>query len=273
MDATALQAYLSQRADEPVYLLLEGGAQSAEEFQQFSTTHSADLYSLYLHPQLHEARDYGPWLFVIRSPSLLKKYMDELSGIVGVIISASRPGALAVQLSSACTVIRPDGKTALLRFYNHHVMTLLAGCRETEWQTLLFNKITQWWIAVEEEWVPLSLPEQSEKPARDSTIRLNASQWRKITDSTEVTSVLKQWQRYPDSQYFPVCAQRDMVIKALGKARDSGMPPGADKKLYSLVYLNGNKKMLESEPVFSQLEHVRRGEISLSQLLMKYKNQ
>jgi len=57
------------------------------------------------------------------------------------------------------------------------------------------------------------------------------------------------------------------VVKALRKAKEAGLTEGADNKLYALYYLDGGKKRLESVEMQDPLQKVRRGEISLAQVL------
>ncbi|WP_235896339.1 DUF4123 domain-containing protein [Yersinia rochesterensis] len=246
---------------------MEGGAQSPEEFQAFYAAYSSDLYSLFLHPQLTDARNYGPWLFAVDDREKLPKYMADTPGIAGVIISSCYPGSLAAQLSYGCTMIRPDNTTALIRFYTRHVISLLAQCDEQEWHTFLFQDIVQWWAPSEEAWRQITIKPSKVENARNRTLKLDEEIWQQIADKPAISTVLTQWQKMPSSQHFPPCAQRDMVIKALDKAQIAGMADGVDSKLYALYYLNGGKKVLESEEMQISLRNVSEGKVSLVQIL------
>lgn len=99
-------------------------------------------------------------------------------------------------------------------------------------------------------------------------MRLNDEIWQQIADKLEVSSVLTQWQKMPMSQHFTPCVQRDMVIKALGKAKIAGITTPLDQKIYALYYLNGGKKSLESEEMQGALLRVSQGKISLADVLL-----
>ncbi|MFZ1872453.1 MAG: DUF4123 domain-containing protein, partial [Chania sp.] len=241
MDITVLLQAIPETDDCHLYLLIEGGAQTAEGFQAFYTAHSSAMSSLFLHPQLTDARTYGPWLFALEKKEQLGEYLKNTPGIVGVIVSPRLPGSLAIQLSNACTIICPDKSTALIRFYSRHVLNTLVQCHEQEWHYFLFKDIAQWWTPIEGNWQPVTLVPSTAENARERTVRLNEEIWQQIADKPEVSTVLAQWQKMPASQHFPPCAQRDMVIKALDKAQAAGLDAGPDRKLYALYYLNGGK--------------------------------
>lgn len=154
-----------------------------------------------------------------------------------------------------------------MRFYTRHVINLLAQCGEQEWHNLLFKDIVQWWSPFEYGWQQIIIKPPKTKNARDHTLRLDDDIWQQIADKPAVSSVLIQWQNMPTSQHFPPCIQRDMVIKALDKAQVAGMTPGVDSKLYALYYLNGGKKILESEVMQISLQNVKQGKVSLAQIL------
>lgn len=145
---------------------------------------------------------------------------------------------LAVQLSHGCTIVQPDGSTALTRFYASHVMETLAQCADCDWHAFLFNGITQWWFPGETQWQMLAIkPPEANKPT-NHIIRLDKATWEQITDKPEVTSVLREWQKMPTSRAFPPCAQRLMVIKALKRAECLKLDKSRDRILYALFFLN-----------------------------------
>jgi len=269
MDTTALLAALPTSIEENICLLFEAGAQPEADFLAFKAKHENRLHSLYIHPQLAEFQDYGPWLLEIDNKVQLKGYLDTLPGCVAVIGSTRYPPSLAVQLSRGCTIVQPDGSTALVRFYASHVIEILAGCAREDWHAFLFNGITQWWLPGEAQWQSLRIaPSETEHPA-DHVIRLDKVTWQQIADKPEVTSVLNEWQKMPASKGFPPCAQRLMVVKALSKAEGVGLEKPADQMLYALCYLNGGKRMLVSETVCKLLPSVIAGKQSLRELLVR----
>lgn len=267
MDVTKMMQALPESTDTHLFLLLEGGAQTPNAFQDFYNEHASTLYSLYLHPQLAGIRNYGPWLFALKNKETLLPYIDSTPGITAVIASPRSGGALAVQLSAACTLISPNGAAALVRFYTRDVMSLLASRNDREWHSMLFRGISQWWTPEGNGWHPVNILPSLVINARDSAIRLNKEEWQYIADEPVVTSVLTAWQKLPSSKHFSPCTQRDMVKKALIKACEAKMKAGIEQKLYALFYLTGGKNFVESGAIQSALENVVQGKVSLEKVL------
>lgn len=267
MDTTAIFQALPDDKNVHIYLLFEAGVQPLDEFQIFRSEHAASMYSLYLHPQLKELQEYGPWLLEVDDRTHLSGYLDVLPGIVGIIVAHRHLSSIAIQLSRGCTVVKPDNHTSLLRFYAQHVLSILALSADSEWHAFLFQDIRQWWIPGKEAWKPLTIPASVALNPKDNIVRLDKKSWQQIADKPEVSSVLAQWQKMPSVQYFPPCVQRDMVVKALGKAKEAGLTEGAECKIYALYYLNGGNKVLESEEMQVSLRNVSDGKISLKQVL------
>ncbi|HEY2452107.1 MAG TPA: DUF4123 domain-containing protein [Scandinavium sp.] len=269
MDSSELIAALPVRSDELVCLLFEAGAQPEEDFLAFKAKHEDRMHSLYIHPQLTEFQNYGPWLLEIDNSEQLPGYLASVPGCAAVIVSTRYPSLLAVQLSRGCTIVQPNGSTELSRFYASHVIEVLAQCAESDWHTFLFNDISQWWFPEEMQWQALNIkPSEVVVPA-DHIIKLDKATWQQIADKPEVTSVLNEWQKMPTSKAFPPCAQRLMVIKALGKADGLGLVKLEDRTLYALCYLNGGKKMLEAESVSRSLPAVVSGKLKLAAVLAR----
>lgn len=268
MDSSELIAALPGRTEEIICLLFEAGAQPEEDFLAFKAKHEDRMHSLYIHPQLTEFQNYGPWLLEIDNAERLPDYLASLQGCAAVIVSARFASLLAVQLSRGCTIVQPDGSTELTRFYASHVMELLAQRADCDWHTFLFNGITQWWFPGEMKWQPLDIiPSEVEMPT-NHIIRLDKATWQQITDKPEVTSVLSEWQKMPTSRAFPPCAQRSMVIKALNKSKESGLLSAADQKVYALYYLSGGRQELESDALRAALPNVMNGTQSLAEVLV-----
>ncbi|MCT9842896.1 DUF4123 domain-containing protein [Enterobacter sp. FS01] len=267
MDVTKMMQALPESTNTHLFLLLEGGAQTSDAFQDFYNEHASALHSLYLHSQLAEFRNYGPWLFALKNKEVLQRHIDSMPGLTAVIASSRSGGALAVQLSAACTIISPNGAAALVRFYTRDVMSLLASRNDREWHSMLFRGVSQWWSPEENGWYPINIPSSLVINARDSAIRLNKEEWQYMADEPVVTSVLKAWQKLPSSQNFAPCVQRNMVKKSLNKACEAKMKAGTEQKLYALFYLNGGKKILASGTMQSALENVALGKVSLEQVL------
>ncbi|MBD8105826.1 MULTISPECIES: DUF4123 domain-containing protein [Erwiniaceae] len=268
MDSSELIAALPGRTEEIICLLFEAGAQPEEDFLAFKAKHEDRMHSLYIHPQLTEFQNYGPWLLEIDNAERLPDYLASLQGCAAVIVSARFASLLAVQLSRGCTIVQPDGSTELTRFYASHVMEVLAQRADCDWHTFLFNGITQWWFPGEMKWQPLDIiPSEVEMPT-NHIIRLDKATWQQITDKPEVTSVLSEWQKMPTSRAFPPCAQRSMVIKALNKSKESGLLSAADQKVYALYYLSGGRQELESDALRAALPNVMNETQSLAEVLV-----
>ncbi|GAA3897758.1 hypothetical protein GCM10022405_23740 [Gibbsiella dentisursi] len=267
MDSTELITALSCSSDENISLLFEAGAQPEADFLAFKEQHAHRLHSLYIHPQLTEFQNYGPWLLEIDNAEQLPDYLTSLPGCAAVIVSTRYPSMLAVQLSRGCTIVRPDGTTALTRFYASHVMEVLARCADCDWHAFLFDGIRQWWFPGERQWQRLSItPSEVEYPT-NHIIRLNNTHWQQIADPPEITSVLNEWQKMTTSKMFPPCAQRLMVMNALNKAERVGLEKTKERVLYALFYLNGGKKILESDALRAVLPDVVAGVKSLAEVL------
>lgn len=246
MDITALLQTWPNNRNAHIYLLFEAGAQTLEDFRIFHAEHASSMYSLYIHPQLEEFQDYGPWLLEAENQTQLNGYLDILPGIVGIIVAHRHLSSVAIQLSRGCTVVGPDDHTSLVRFYAQHVLKILALSAESDWHAFLFRDIERWWVPVKDGWEQIIIPASVAFKPVNQVVHLEKESWQQIADKPEVSSVLTQWQKMPSSQLFPPCAQRDMVVKALRKAKDAGLPEGTNSKLYALYYLNGEKAMLES---------------------------
>lgn len=269
MDSEDMLCGLPENETEHLYLLFEAGVQTPEAFQNFYAQHQPMLHSLYIHPQLIEFKEYGPWLLAVENKERLAEYLETLPGCVGVVASPRYLSSVAIQLSRGCTLVGPNRRTALVRFYASQVIRPLAECADQEWHAFLFRDITQWWTPGEEGWQPVIVLPSTVENAREPIIRLDDKIWQQIADKPDVSAVLREWQKMPASQHFPPCAQREMVVKALSKALAAGLTVPSDQKLYALYYLNGGKKTLESDAVCDILPKVSLGKISLIQVLKK----
>lgn len=267
MDITGLLAALPARKEETICLLFEAGAQPEADFLTFKAKHEKRLHSLYIHPQLMDFQNYGPWLLDVDDKEQLKKYLDVLPGCTAVITSTRYTPSLAVQLSRGCTIVPPEGTAVLARFYASHVIEVLAARADRDWHACLFSDITQWWFPGETHWQLLSIAASNIEYPRDHIIRLDEATWQQISDKPEVSGVLKAWQQMPTCQNISPCARRLMVLKALNKAEKAGLEKPADRMLYALCYLNGGKGVLESEGFCTALPRVIHGQIRLSQAI------
>lgn len=266
MDKTLLLSTLPDCVNQNIYLLFEAGAQSRESFQAFHAQSTSNLYSLYLHPQLTEFQLYGPWLLRVNNKTQLARFTDEIPGCTGVVLSHRHLSSLAIQLSRGCTIVAPDGTTALVRFYARHVIDVLAQAGEQDWHAFLFRDITQWWVPGERQWQRLFITAAGETLA-NPIIHLDQKSWQDISDPPLIGNILQQWQKMSAARHFPPCTQRAMVLKAVKKAQSAGLSSPQDQTLYAFYYLSGGKVLLESELLDPLLHQVNRGEKGLRDAL------
>lgn len=272
MDMTTLLQSVCREDEYHFSLLIEGGTQTADVFAVLRAQHKSEMFPLYIHPQLYQAKDYGPWLLDIKHKEKFGEYISKTPGIVGVIVSTRSSSALAIQLANGCSIITPDGTTALVRFHAHHVLSTLALQNEQEWHALLFNGITQWWVPAKEGWQPIEIPASTIENPSDHKVRLSEEVWQQIADKREVSSVLREWQKMPMSQHFTPCIQRDMVIKALRKAVEAGVATPLNQKVYALYYLNGGRAKLESDSLRVAVPNIVNGTLTLADVLVNLAN-
>lgn len=256
--------------EESVYLLFEAGAQELASFKSFYAQHSDILFSLYLHPQLTAYQDYGPWLLEVKELTQLKTYLNSLPGCIAILTSTLPLSSVAIQLSRGCTIVTPDGRSELVRFYASHVIELLVQCVNEPWYNWLFREISQWWVPGETQWQPLVIMPVVWDMFSNPVVRLNRAIWQQITDKPAVTATLNEWQKMPVSRQYPACTQRLMVIKALKKSEEAGLSSPQDQKLYALYYLSGGRDVLESDALTAALANVVQGRETLADLLLRY---
>lgn len=272
MDMTTLLQSVCREDEYHFSLLIEGGTQTADVFTALHAQHKSEMFPLYIHPQLYQAKDYGPWLLNIKHKEKFGEYISKTPGVVGVIVSTRSSSALAIQLANGCSIIRPDGTTALVRFHAHHVLSILALQNEQEWHALLFNGITQWWVPAKEGWQPIEIPASTNENPSVHKVRLSEEVWQQIADKPEVSSLLREWQKMPMSQHFTPCIQREMVIKALKKAKEAGVATPLDQKVYALYYLNGGRAKLESDSLRVAVPNIVNGTLTLADVLVNLAN-
>lgn len=204
-------------------------------------------------------------------PNTLPMKMAQFPQVITVIFSSLELKAFAMQLAWGCTLVKPNLETIVSRFYVHAVMPVLASCQKEDWHYYLFSGTTMWWHQTLSDWQPTDIATKAQPKNHDKTVYLDdETAWQQIDDDPEVKSVLAQWQQMPMSQHFPPCIQRQKVIQALQKASGAGMRNGADKKLYALLYLDGQKLILTSDFVASKLELINQGKFSLQRVLFDY---
>lgn len=222
-------------------VLLESANLTAEQRAQMSAN---PFLPLYLHDDLFELINLGPWIWYCspQDESLLHELV--LQGhVAGLIESMLPPNSLQQQLALGVRVIIPDGNASqLLRFYTPHALPLLIEQHDAPWYGGLFGGIDRWWVyECEDRWRELTLSVSQAKPA---PVRLTPTLYQALLGSEDENRLLALWQEGDHIRHFPACERMAMVRKALGKANAAGATE-AQKLLWALVWLEGGKAALE----------------------------
>ncbi|MCE9872953.1 DUF4123 domain-containing protein [Hafnia alvei] len=252
------------------FVLFESGSLPLRVFRQINEMSSASLRTLYSHPDLYSLIPYGPWLLKIESnndPSL--DVLIQHDGVLGLLLSSLTLTELADQLSYGCVVKQPNNKGIVLRFYNPSALPKLARRSDLPWHYPLFSGIKQWWFPHRgAEWQQLSFTPVSAKYATlVKIVHLDEALFSELTGDTEVTVVLKMWQKFPQSHSCPRCVRRDRVFHALELATQNFLQTSSDRRIFALCYLLYGKKGLESEQMSNALQRVHQDKVALSQAL------
>ncbi|MFE8729025.1 DUF4123 domain-containing protein [Aeromonas hydrophila] len=221
--------------------LLEAAHLSAEQRERLSE----ELFlPLYLHDDLFELVNLGPWLWQCsqKDEGLLAELAKQ-GHVVGLIDSERPVEALQEQLALGARVIEPNGKfSILLRFYTPDALPLLLDQQDAPWLSGLFGGINRWWLReCSGNWrelvlsIPLSEPE---------LVQLTPTLYQALEGSPQAHRLLALWQSGENIGQFPPCERMAMVRKALDKAKQTGATD-AQLMLWGLAYLEGGRSALE----------------------------
>ena len=223
--------------------LLEAAHLSAEQRERLS---EGLFLPLYLHDDLFELVNLGPWLWQYsqQDEGLLAE-LAEQGHVVGLIDSERPVEALQEQLALAARVIEPNGKfSMLLRFYTPDALLLLLDQQDAPWLGGLFGGINRWWLReCNGDWHELAL---SIPPAEPELIQLTPALYRALEGSPQAHRLLALWQSGENIAQFPPCERMAMVRKALDKAKQAGATD-AQLMLWGLAYLEGGRAALEEQ--------------------------
>lgn len=221
--------------------LLEAAHLSAEQRERLS---EGLFLPLYLHDDLFELVNLGPWLWhcSLQDGGLLAE-LAEQGHVVGLIDSERPVEALQEQLALGARVIEPGGKfSMLLRFYTPDALPLLLEQQDAPWLGGLFGGINRWWLReCNGNWrelvlsIPLSEPE---------LVQLTPALYQALEGSPQAHRLLALWQSGENIGQFPPCERMAMVRKALDKAKQTGATD-AQLMLWGLAYLEGGHSALE----------------------------
>ncbi len=223
--------------------LLEAAHLSAEQRERLSV---GRFLPLYLHDDLFELVNLGPWLWhCSQQDEGLLAELAEQGHVVGLIDSERPVEALQEQLALGARVIEPNGKfSMLLRFYTPDALPLLLDQQDAPWLGGLFGGINRWWLReCNGNWreLVLSIP-----PAEPELIQLTPALYRALEGSPQAHRLLALWLSGENIAQFPPCERMAMVRKALDKAKQAG---ATDAQLvhWGLAYLEGGRSALEEQ--------------------------
>lgn len=221
--------------------LLEAAHLSAGQREKLS---EGQFLPLYLHDDLFELVNLGPWLWLCsqQDEGLLAE-LAEQGHVVGLIDSEQPVEALQEQLALGARVIEPGGKfSMLLRFYTPDALPLLLEQQDATWLGGLFGGINRWWLReCNGNWRELDL---SVPPAEPVLVQLTPALYQALEGSPQAHRLLTLWQSGENIAQFPPCERMAMVRKALDKAKQAGATD-AQLMLWGLAYLEGGRSALE----------------------------
>ena len=224
-------------------VLLEAAHLSAEQREKLI---EGRFLPLYLHDDLFELVNLGPWLWQSsqQDEGLLAE-LAEQGHVVGLIDSDRTLETLQEQLALGARVIEPGGKfSMLLRFYTPDALPLLLDQQDAPWLGGLFGGISRWWLReCNGDWRELAL---SIPPAEPELIQLTPALYQALEGSPQAHRLLALWQSGENIAQFPSCERMAMVCKALDKAKQAGATD-AQLMLWGLAYLEGGRAALEEQ--------------------------
>lgn len=221
--------------------LIEAAHLSAEQREKMS---EGRFLPLYLHDDLFELVNLGPWLWQSsqQDEGLLAE-LAEQGHVVGLIDSDRTVEKLQEQLALGARVIEPGGKySMLLRFYTPDALPLLLEQQDAPWLGGIFGGISRWWLReCNGNWRELDL---SIPPAEPVLVQLTPALYQALEGSPQAHRLLDLWQSGDNIAQFPPCERMAMVRKALDKAKQAGATD-AQLMLWGLAYLEGGRSSLE----------------------------
>lgn len=173
-----------------VVALLEAAYLSAEQRERLS---EGQFLPLYLHDDLFELVNLGPWLWQCsqQNEGLLAE-LAEQGHVVGLIDSDRSIEALQEQLALGARVMEPGGKfSMLLRFYTPYALPLLLDQQDAPWLGGLFGGINRWWLReCNGHWRELVLSIPQAEPA---LVQLTPALYQELEGSPQAHRLLALW--------------------------------------------------------------------------------
>lgn len=226
-----------------VVALLEAAYLNAEQRERLS---EGSFRPLYLHDDLFELVNLGPWLWLCpQNDEALLAELTLQGHVVGLIESSQPLEALQAQLALVARVIEPGGKfSLLLRFYTPDALPLLLDQQDAPWLGGLFGGISRWWLReCNGNWRELALSIPSTEPA---LVQLTPALYQALEGSPQAHRLFALWQSGDTIAHFPPCERMAMVRKALDKA-EQARATDAQLVLWGLAYLEGGRSALEEQ--------------------------
>ncbi|MFM5545507.1 DUF4123 domain-containing protein [Aeromonas veronii] len=221
--------------------LIEAAHLSAEQREKMS---EGRFLPLYLHDDLFELVNLGPWLWQSsqQDEGLLAE-LAEQGHVVGLIDSDRTVETLQEQLALGARVIEPGGKySMLLRFYTPDALPLLLEQQDAPWLGGIFGGISRWWLReCNGNWRELDLSVPQADPV---LVQLTPALYQALEGSPQAHRLLALWQSGDNIAQFPPCERMAMVRKALDKAKQAGASD-AQLMLWGLAYLEGGRSALD----------------------------
>ena len=231
--------------------LLEAAHLSSKQREKLS---EGRFLPLYLHDDLFELVNLGPWLWqcAVKNEALLMELVHQ-GHVVGLIDSDLPLAQLQQQLALGVRVIEPEGRySQLLRFYTPQALPLLLEQPQAPWYGGLFGHIDRWWLReCDGSWRELAL---YTPPAEQELVQLTPELHQALQGSPLAHRLLALWAEGDNFNLFPSCERMAMVRKALGKAEQAGASE-AQLLSWALAYLEGGNNALIEE------QHLAKGSV------------
>ncbi|WP_275289102.1 DUF4123 domain-containing protein [Halomonas elongata] len=220
--------------------------------------------------QEHLIRE-GPWLVALPDSEGEQQAWDGMEcGLMAWVESPQSGDSLARQLAPAMTVISPEGKTWLMRFYLPSLIQALHGANSWAWYRDLFNGIERWWYPAQEAgWQALSgLPDDG---SRHDVWRLDCDThlWDSLKGNTEATALTAQLvSEIPELfKHICPCDRPRCVADALLAADEAKLSRPEDRRIYVYLWLEKGEAFMQSDSIWHCLEQAAYGDKTLLEYL------
>ncbi|MDR5868438.1 DUF4123 domain-containing protein [Halomonas koreensis] len=241
------------------YALIEMGALSGETRTALVEAAGGSYWPLIRGTQQEHLIREGPWLMALSNaeeadwPGLQAMGC----GLMAWIESALPEPALASQLAPAMTVLSPEGKAWLLRFYSPSIIQALHERATWSWHRDLFNGIERWWYRAQPGgWQYLDgLPDDGRR--HDAwRLECDASLWDALTGNTEVMTLTAHFVSEMPELFGDICPcdRPGRVANALAAADEAQLLRPEDRRVYVYLWLEKGESFLHSDSMKHGIE-------------------